>query len=436
MTDEFEAEDLPSDVRRAYKRAASRLQDVLEGPAEGLRMSFELRAGRDEPTKTSLGLGDRVHRHAALLRPFMAPGSDIELSRFWGLLSRAKGVSAATRRSVERAIARADTLSMALKVNERVITARDIYFAYGEGQYFADDPEAKDLWDSFAVGPMAAFGQMLFHEACANYTSLVFVILEALLTWEGAQPITEEVLAEGSRCIYCLETEGDFGPEEHVIPESLAGDKVVLQGSVCASCNNRLSQLDEALLNFEPIAFLRPVFGPLTKKGKFQRARFRELEIEKTAPRAIRVTQHGGKRPSPPKPDADGFVRFKIDVTGRRPFDPIPVARAFFKVGLGLVAHDAGRDAALQPRYDGARSFILDGTPMETHLLLARKGKPHPSIQTWLHPTEAGTPVVLDIFGCIVAFDREGGPMPELPVGAEDAITTFWLGDPESDPAT
>lgn len=434
MTDGFVAEDLPSDVRRAFKRAASRLKDVLEGPAEGLHLSFELRAGRDEPTKTSLGLGDRVHRHAALLRPFMAPTSDIELGKIWRSLSRAKGVSAATRRRVERAVVQADTLSMALKVNERVITARDIYFAYGEGHYFADNPEAKALWDSLAVGPMAALGQMLFHEACGNYASLVFVMLDVLLAWERKQPKAEEVVEEAAACIYCLGTDGDFGPEEHVIPESLAGDKVVLEKSVCANCNNRLSELDDALLNFEPIAFLRPVFGPLTKKGKFQRARFRELEIEKTAPRTIRVTHHAGKRPKPPQPDADGSVRFTVDVTGRRPFDPIPVARALFKVGLGLVAHDAGDEVALEPRYNGARSFILNGTPIETRLLLARKGEPHPAIETWVNPTEAGTPVVLDIFGCVVAFDLQGGPLPDLPAEAEDAITTFWLGDPDSDP--
>jgi hypothetical protein len=429
-----EGPGVPSDVLRSYKREASRLREVLEGPTEGLNLSFELRAGRDEPTTSSLTLGDRVHRHAALLRPFMAPESDIELTKVWRLLKGADGVDAPTRRRVERTVGQVDRLSTALKVNERVLTARDIYFAYGEGKYFADDPEAKALWDSFAVGPMAAFGEMLFHEACGSYTSLVFVILDVLLAWERTHPQADPDPEEVTKCIYCLRTDGDFGPEEHVIPESLIGDKAVLDKGVCADCNNRLSALDQTLLDFEPIAFLRAVYGPLTKKGKFPHATFREIDMEKIAPRAIRVTHKTGKRVGPPEPEEDGTIHFQVNVTGRHRFDPVPIARAFFKMGLGLLAHDAGHELALDPRYDGARAFILSGTPIETHLLIARNGKPHHSIHTWLHPTEAGTPVVLDIFGCVVAFDLEGGALPELSAGAEDDITTFWLGDPNSGP--
>jgi len=33
---------------------------------------------------------------------------------------------------------------------------------------------------------------------------------------------------EGRQCIYCRTHDGDFGPEEHVIPESLGGDAIIL----------------------------------------------------------------------------------------------------------------------------------------------------------------------------------------------------------------
>jgi hypothetical protein len=89
------------------------------------------------------------------------------------------------------------------------------------------------------------------------------------------------------QCIYCLTRDGDFDSEEYVIPESLAGDELVLRDSVCRRCNNDLARLDEALVSFEPVAFLRTIFGPLTKAGEFPRARFRDVDIEKVAPRAF-----------------------------------------------------------------------------------------------------------------------------------------------------
>jgi hypothetical protein len=210
---------------------------------------------------------------------------------------------------------------------------------------------------------------------------------------------------------------------------------MVIVDCVCAACNNRLSKLDKALLDFEPLAMLRAVYGPMTKKGKFPKARLRDIDIEKTAPREIRVTQKSGKAMPAPVADEDGLVRFSITGTGTRRADPILVGRALFKIALGLVAHDAGPDAALDPRYDDARAFVLTGTPIATHLAMVTTSKPEATIRTWWQPSADGTVVVLSLFGFQVGFSLEASPIkpPDEVEGIE--ILSFWLGDPKDLPS-
>ena len=426
-------EDLKK-VLRSYKRTASRLRDlVVESGAEDLALTFELRAERDKTARARFTSGSQVARLAALLRPFMAENSAIELRSVWQRLLATGEVKTETRTSVEQAFADAERLSLHLKLNDRELCAREVYFAYGEGRYFAEDGEARERLAELSMGPMEALLPMLFHDACANYSDLVFVVLEAILELEKAHPEAfVESDADGHQCIYCGKGESDFNAEEHVIPESLAGDEVVLKGSVCSTCNNVLSQLDQVLLDFEPLAMLRTIHGPMTKKGKFQRARLRDFDMEKVAPREIRVTYKTGTPvPKPPEPEPDGTVRFSIQGKGRSRFTPVPLARALFKIGLGLIAWQAGPDAALDPRYDRARQFVLRGTPLPNHLVISTSNKPNAQISTFWLPTEQETIVALSLFGLTFVFNLQATPFglpPDLPI---DGAAEFWLGEAE-----
>lgn len=421
---------------RAYKRAASQLREVLRGPAEGLSLSFKLAASKGQPATSSLDVGERVHRHAALLRPFMAADSPIELRGVWDRLRADLDLDPDIHRAVELVFEAAARLPVSFVLNDRPLTARDIYFAYGDGAYFSDNPEASAVLNSFAPAPQPLI-VMLFHEACANYTHVALVLLEHVRSWERAYPTPPGSDDARARCIYCLSDDGDFGPEEHVIPESLIGDAAVLRNAVCAKCNNRLSELDMILIESEPIAFLRVFYGPLTKKGKFPTARFRDVDIERTAPRALRVLSKGGRRASPPEQLPDGSYRFTIDVTGRRPFDPVPLGRALFKTALGLLALNEGVNVALEARYDAARAFVLDAAPLPTPLLLLRKGKPTRAITVTVNPTLLGTPVRLDIYGLVAAFLLEGTPVTGMPANEPHEVMVFWLdGATRNDAAT
>jgi hypothetical protein len=144
-----------AELVRAYMRPAYNVRDVLEGRPEGLALKFELDAAQGEPTSTSSAAGSEVDRLAALLRPFMARGSKIELASVWEALLATGDVDERTRADVEQAFVAADRLSISVAIDDRPLTARDVYFAYGEGQYFADDEEVKRLLEDLSIGPMA-----------------------------------------------------------------------------------------------------------------------------------------------------------------------------------------------------------------------------------------------------------------------------------------
>ena len=416
---------------RQYKRAASRLRDVLAGPTDELALGFRLSGGQDRPTSGEFTAGARVDRHAALLRPFMDPRSPIQLRAVWSRLLALGCLDALRVEDVEAAFAAAEALDFPVVVNDEALSARDVYLAYGEGHYFGDDDHARARLAVMSVGPMAALVPMLFHDACAGYSTVVFAVLEALLECERSLPAVESPEAGPPVCIYCRATSGNFGPEEHVIPESLGGDEIVIRRCVCGACNNRLSTLDQALLDFEPLAMLRAIYGPMTKKGKFPKAELRDIDIERTAPRHIRVRKKTGRPMQAPTEEADGSVRFSITGTGRRPADPVLLGRALYKVALGLVAHDAGPEAALDPRYDAARAFVLTGQPIGAYLVMVSTAKPSGQIRTWWQPSDSGTLVALNFFGLQVGVSLE--PSPSRPPDEIEGIPilSFWLGSAE-----
>src|SRR5690606_4777168 len=104
------------------------------------------------------------------------------------------------------------------------------------------------LLQEISVGPLQAMIPMLFHDACAGYSKLALRLLDVLIAVERAHPLSAPPSTGPAQCIYCLTLEGDFGSEEHVIPESLGGDAMVLRDSVCRRCNNTLARLDQTLL--------------------------------------------------------------------------------------------------------------------------------------------------------------------------------------------
>lgn len=67
-------------------------------------------------------------------------------------------------------------------------------------------------------------------------------------------------------CLFC-QSDKPF-TVEHVIPESLGNDDLVLVDQVCEACNNHFSKLEGLVLQKTPLAFWRAQLGIKTKRGK------------------------------------------------------------------------------------------------------------------------------------------------------------------------
>jgi hypothetical protein len=67
-------------------------------------------------------------------------------------------------------------------------------------------------------------------------------------------------------CIFC--NSPDPKSVEHVIPETLGNDDLVLVDKVCRACNSAFGKVENYVLSKTPIAFWRTFLGIKTKKGK------------------------------------------------------------------------------------------------------------------------------------------------------------------------
>jgi hypothetical protein len=91
-----------------------------------------------------------------------------------------------------------------------------------------------------------------------------------------------------SVCLYCKRSDRHFGSVEHVIPESLGNQGlsgkpaiVLPRGVVCDTCNHgKLSNLDDALINFTPISLLRTLYGVRSKTGKLPSSKLGNASLQ------------------------------------------------------------------------------------------------------------------------------------------------------------
>src|SRR5690242_12986143 len=81
------------------------------------------------------------------------------------------------------------------------------------------------------------------------------------------RPKPRLVIPAVRECLFCKRKDGSFTSQEHVLPEALMNDRLILPpGIVCDRCNNGpLSRVDQEFLNFAPIALMRTVYGIPTK---------------------------------------------------------------------------------------------------------------------------------------------------------------------------
>lgn len=148
---------------------------------------------------------------------------------------------------------------------------------------------------------------------------------------------------------------------------------------VCKNCNNNvLSPLDNALVEFPPIAMLRVYYVPYTKKGKLPKAEFGDVTIEKIKPRHINWTSKDGESPFKKEKELeDGWFEFSFHLESKKISDYTVIHRALYKMALGMVALEKGQDYACSDRFNVAREFIMgkkDEAP--NRILYCKNGQP------------------------------------------------------------
>lgn len=216
-----------------------------------------------------------------------------------------------------------------------------------------------------------------------------------------------------NQCIYCLSKSNKFTSEEHIFPESLGNDELILhKGFVCDECNNGiLSCLDDFLLKFEPVAFLQVHFVPYKKNGKLPSANFQNLSIKRTTPKNISIkTKDKSAFIIRNKNSKTGEIDFTISIKGRK-FDAKMLGRALYKISLGIIALDQGKEIACSSKFDIPRNFIMGNQGFPNNLLIKKESIPHPKVEILHHELLGGTPFAIDIFGLIFLLNLEPQPL-------------------------
>lgn len=322
-------------------------------------------------------------------------------------------ISSEDVQAIETGIFQIENGMMPISVNGRQFTAKQIFKLVSEAGYFGREDEAQKFFAEIAQMPLVYnIFWFQFKSFTFNAFKIVFVIFDLIRLIENNPEYKTKLKPEESnlrKCIYCLTETGTFDSEEHIIPESLVGDEIYPpKGFVCDACNNGISsKLDEALINFEPIAFVRVQFTPHTKAGKFPKANFQNMVMEKTNPNHIKITAKDRTGEIKNKRILeDGNHAFDLNWKGKK-LDWKTYARAIYKFALGFVAHDMGHEAALENRYQPARDFILKGTFFNNNMLVSTKSKPHPEVRTLCDMQFGGTPFYIDIFGMMFMINLE-----------------------------
>jgi hypothetical protein len=143
------------------------------------------------------------------------------------------------------------------------------------------------------------------------------------MTAKSSSASAGERIASGS-CLFCHRDDRPFTAQEHPFPEGLGNQEIVLPpGIVCDPCNHGpLSQLDQAFLDFPPIAFIRVTRGISTKSGSYPVSRWGNAVVSQTGPDNIHVRTNSKHAWVETGPEL-GLVFF-TEILNRNPADVFP----------------------------------------------------------------------------------------------------------------
>lgn len=175
------------------------------------------------------------------------------------------------------------------------------------------------------------------------------------------------------KCIFCFEI-GPYNTIEHIIPESLGNDNILLSNSICDKCQNYFGrEIESFILQKTPFAFWRVWYGIKSKKGKLPSIDFTLPQKDKG--KIPLVSKHNDQNigfSSHP----DGSISIDIDDieminsinNGNKnnftfvlsPKHIILIGRFLGKIAIELLAYD-NRESSLQTALDDLRKYVRFG---------------------------------------------------------------------------
>ena len=174
-------------------------------------------------------------------------------------------------------------------------------------------------------------------------------------------------------CLFCS-SDGPFTMPEHVIPEALGNDDLILQDEVCDKCNQYFgSKIEGFVLGKSPIAFWRTILGIRKKRRELPHIDLSQPRRQKGVLPAVHelhdnlvgFTCHDDYSVSVDI-DHDEIVRSIRDGTRSQfafVFTPLVLSmmgRFFCKIGVELVCLD-DPERARSSAFDEARRFAREG---------------------------------------------------------------------------
>ncbi|MDQ7818354.1 MAG: HNH endonuclease [Melioribacteraceae bacterium] len=245
-----------------------------------------------------------------------------------------------------------------------------------------------------------------------SYTMNLFCILSKISGLVHIiQKSFESVDIPKTPCIICKSIDNDFKSREHIFPESLGNTGLILEpGFVCDICNNGLlSELDEELLKFSPVAFLKVYYSPFTKNGKSPSANFQNMKMIKTRSRRIDIIAKD-KSAKIKKEKVAGDI-YKVRTTFRGgTFNNVSISRSLHKIAYETLTLERGKDFVLNARYDNTREFIKNKIKPYNNLFFSTNISPQNILQCIFNINDKGTIFIVNIYGLLFMLNLENDP--------------------------
>lgn len=408
-----------------FKKQFHRAKEAAEAMSQtDINFNIKYENGKGLTHTLRLPPENEIARFATVLRPLADPSSSSYFKNIASTLvdNNILAISTPERERLEKEIQKVESGHMQLKVNDESLSALDLYLIYSKGEFFDESESEANKIKELRKFPLVLQQYMLFQFYSYSWDvyricAYLYYLIRQVEKSQGISNIKNSIHSGSPKCIYCLTEKGNFESQEHVYPESLGNTEIILPpGNVCDKCNqNKLSKLDEHLVEHDAISFLKVLYVPYnTKTGKFFKARFQNITVEKTHPRKIFIKQpHSSNKGFSIKENGEK-VHIYMKTIGRKKFNPILLGRSLYKIALGIICWRNGATMALNKRYDMAREFILGKRSFPNNLFMSKNCVPCSEIEGTHFISDPGTLFIMKIFGITFLFNLEPEPLIQM----------------------